>query len=46
MGKMVGNKVRQTIKDVGREMPENLMPERHIKELKGAHKRLLRTKRK
>ena len=31
---MVGGKVRQTIKDIGGELPENLRPEKHIKELK------------
>lgn len=37
---MVGGKVRQTIKDIGGETPENLPPERHIKELKKAKKEL------
>jgi DNA-damage-inducible protein D len=31
---MVGGKVRQTIKDIGGELPENLKPEKHIKEIK------------
>jgi len=31
---MVGGKVRQTIKDIGGTLPENLKPERHIKEIK------------
>lgn len=31
---MIGGKVRQTIKDIGGTMPEDLLPERHIKELK------------
>ena len=31
---MVGGKVRQTIKDIGGELPENLPPEKHIRELK------------
>ena len=31
---MVGGKVRQTIKDIGGVLPENLKPERHIKEIK------------
>lgn len=31
---MVGGKVRQTIKDIGGSLPENLRPERHIKEVK------------
>lgn len=30
----VGKKVRQTMKELGGEMPENLKPERHIKEIK------------
>ncbi|MDP1760540.1 MAG: DNA damage-inducible protein D [Candidatus Woesebacteria bacterium] len=31
---MVGGKVRQTIKDIGGELPENLKSERHIKDIK------------
>ena len=31
---MVGGKVRQTIKDIGDELPENLPTEKHIRELK------------
>ncbi len=31
---MVGGKVRQTIKDIGGTLPENLQPEEHIKEVK------------
>jgi len=31
---MVGGKVRQTIKDIGGELPENLSAEKHIKEVK------------
>jgi len=31
---MVGGKVRQTIKDIGGELPENLKPERHIRDVK------------
>ena len=31
---MVGGKVRQTIKDIGGELPENLKPEKNIKEVK------------
>jgi DNA-damage-inducible protein D len=31
---MVGGKVRQTIKDIGGELPENLPTEKHIKEIK------------
>ena len=30
----IGKKVRQTIKDIGGKMPEDLEPEKHIKELK------------
>lgn len=41
---MVGGKVRQTIKDIGGEMPENLPPEKHIKELKSTKKKLLSKK--
>lgn len=41
---MVGGKVRQTIKDIGGTTPENLPPERHIKELKSEKKKLLRSK--
>ncbi|MDP2656166.1 MAG: DNA damage-inducible protein D [bacterium] len=37
---MVGGKVRQTIKDIGGILPENLPPERHIKELKKEKKKL------
>jgi len=31
---MVGGKVRQTIKNIGGELPENIKPEKHIKEVK------------
>jgi MFS family permease len=31
---MVGGKVRQTIKNIGGKMPEKMLPEKHIKELK------------
>ncbi len=31
---MVGGKVRQTIKDIGGKLPENLPPEKHIKDVK------------
>lgn len=31
---MVGGKVRQTIKDIGSQLPENIKPEKHIKEVK------------
>lgn len=36
---MVGGKVRQTIKDIGGTLPEDLPTERHIKELKGTKKK-------
>lgn len=39
---MVGGKVRQTIKDIGGTTPENLPPEKHIKELKDSRKKLLK----
>ncbi|MCX6718210.1 MAG: DNA damage-inducible protein D [Candidatus Staskawiczbacteria bacterium] len=41
---MVGGKVRQTIKDIGGTLPENLPPEKHIKELKSEKKKLLKKK--
>jgi DNA-damage-inducible protein D len=41
---MVGGKVRQTIKDIGGTLPENLPPEKHIKELKNEKKKLLKEK--
>ena len=31
---MVGGKVRQTIKDIGGTLPENMKPEKHIKEMR------------
>lgn len=37
---MVGGKVRQTIKDIGSEMPENLPTEKHTKEIKKEIKHL------
>ncbi len=37
---MVGGKVRQTIKDIGGELPENLPTEKHIRELKRELKHL------
>lgn len=37
---MVGGKVRQTIKDIGGELPENLPTEKHIRELKNELKHL------
>ena len=43
---MVGGKVRQTIKDIGGTTPENLPPEKHIKELKSEKKKLLKSKKK
>lgn len=42
---MVGGKVRQTIKDIGGTTPENLLPEKHIKELESEKKKLLKSKR-
>jgi len=39
---MVGGKIRQTIKDIGGATPENLPPERHIKELKKDKKKFLK----
>ncbi len=39
---MVGGKVRQTIKDIGGTTPENLPPEKHIRQLKGEQKKLLK----
>jgi len=41
---MVGGKVRQTIKDIGGTLPEDLPTEKHIKELKGATKKLQKRK--
>lgn len=38
----VGRKVRKAIKDMGGIMPENLSPERHIKELKSEKRKLLK----
>ena len=37
---MVGGKVRQTIKDIGGELPENLPIEKHIKEIKKEVKKI------
>lgn len=39
---MVGGKVRQAIKDIGGTTPENLEPERHIKELKSERKKMVK----
>jgi DNA-damage-inducible protein D len=39
---MVGGKVRQTIKEIGGELPENLPTERHIKEVKKELKQIER----
>lgn len=39
---MVGGKVRQTIKDIGGTLPENLPPEKHIRELKIEKKKFLK----
>lgn len=41
---MVGGKIRQTIKDIGGMLPENLHPEKHIKEVKKEIKKLSQTK--
>lgn len=41
---MVGGKVRQTIKDIGGTMPEDLPAEKHIKELKVEKRKLLKNK--
>lgn len=38
---MVGGKVRQTIKDIGGMLPENLPIEKHIKELKAKKRKIL-----
>lgn len=38
----IGKKVRQTIKEIGGDMPENLRPERHIKEIKKTTKKSLK----
>ena len=43
---MVGGKVRQTIKDIGGVMPEDFLPEKHIKELKKEKKKFLSLKNK
>lgn len=44
----IGKKVRQTIKEIGGDMPENLKPQKHIKEIKKEvkyfNKKLLRIK--
>lgn len=39
---VVGQKVRQTIREIGGTMPENLKPEKHIKELEKERKKLLK----
>jgi len=39
----IGKKVRQTIKDIGGTMPEELRPEKHIKLLAREKKLLLKT---
>ncbi len=41
---MVGGKVRQTIKDIGGELPENLQTEKHIKELQKEKRKLEKEK--
>lgn len=43
---MVGGKVRQTIKDIGGELPENLPTQKHIRELQKEKKKLEKGKRK
>jgi hypothetical protein len=43
---MVGGKVRQTIKDIGGMPPEQLPPEKHIKEVKREIKHLEKIERK
>lgn len=43
---MVGGKVRQTIKDIGGALPEDLPPEKHIREIKKETQTLLPSKRK
>ncbi len=43
---MVGGKVRQTIKDIGGVLPEQLLPEKHIKEVKKELKHLEKIERK
>jgi len=42
----VGQRIRQTIKDIGGVLPENLAPERHIKELEKEKKALPRAAKK
>ncbi len=39
----IGRKVRNTIKEIGGTMPENLKSERHIKEIKKLHKKILKS---
>ncbi|MFZ1720072.1 MAG: DNA damage-inducible protein D [Candidatus Moraniibacteriota bacterium] len=38
---MIGGKVRQTIKDIGGTLPEDLPPEQHIREIKGQTKKII-----
>lgn len=38
---MVGGKIRQTIKDIGGTLPENLQPQKHIKEIKKSIEKLI-----
>ncbi len=38
----IGKKVRQTIREIGGKMPEDLVPERYIKELKKEQEKLLK----
>lgn len=43
---MVGGKIRQTIKDIGGTLPEDLLPEKHIKELKSEKRKFLESEKK
>ena len=42
----VGKKVRQTMRELGSEMPENLKPEKHIRQLKKEVKTISKTQKK
>ncbi|MDE2188142.1 MAG: DNA damage-inducible protein D, partial [Patescibacteria group bacterium] len=42
----VGKKVRQTMRELGSEMPENLKPEKHIKQLKKEMKAIVKRQKK
>jgi len=39
----IGKKVRETIKDIGGTMPEELPPEQHVEEIAKQHKKALKT---